>query len=56
MTEVTRRDLQGFELVENLEIVLGVKYFNYFFFFFFFFPSSPPVVGCEEVAASSALY
>jgi len=54
MTEVTGKDLQGFELVENLEIVLGVKYFNYFFFFFF--PSSPPVVGCEEVATSLALY
>ena len=36
VTEVTSRSFWGLRSVEDLEIILGIKYFNYFFFFFFF--------------------
>ena len=34
MTEVTGRSLWGLRLVEDLEVILGVRDFNHFFFFF----------------------
>ena len=37
MAEVTDGSLWGLRLIEDLEVVLKVKYFDYFFFSSFFF-------------------